>query len=123
MDGDRQIAGRDLDYRVALDVMGWSHDEGKPMTHYWHDPTGEYADLPFYSADGEAAGLVFEAMISLCQVRGDRGLTLRWFRDRCYVVAWTGIENIDADPVEAIASADTLPLAICRAALIWIQGG
>jgi hypothetical protein len=118
-----QDAGRDLDARVALEVMGWRREEFWPVSDVrsdqskpcesWYDASGKpalYHRPPEYSTDIAAAWAVVEKLraggwlVSLCDC-GPFG----W---RCALLS-TSPEVGDTPS----ASGDTPALAICRAAL------
>jgi hypothetical protein len=88
-------AGRELDQRVAIEVMGWTLYAGNRNYRQSGEP------VPDYSTDIAAAWLVVEALLA-------RGIYVcveyasgRW---NC----WAGTVNVHAE---------TAPLAICLAAL------
>lgn len=113
-------AGRELDAVVAEQVCGWTGV-------YWLDretPVGSHKPAPAqrvsnYSTDIAAAWLVVERMrlqgwhYSIDSHGAVTGNT------SCGFTRGTGVDQ----PMEAFgAEADTAPLAICRAALLAVQG-
>ena len=127
------VAGRELDALVAEKVMKlrviFDEDRYGEMHIWWAVPTDpgtvEEWDkfyLPAYSTDIAAAWQVIEHM-------KERGLTV-WFVSKEF--AWQEAPHWEAgltvEPcdsgwlpqIQALASAETAPLAICRAALMAV---
>ena len=113
-------AGRELDARIAIEVIGFnkrvvSKIDGLP-----------YAEVPHYSTRIQDAWLVAEKMVSLEPVWvGD---SHRWFTiDAPYVdcdVWYAGFRysiDYEGEGWDIEAKADTAPLAICLAALKAVE--
>src|SRR6266404_817961 len=109
MEMDSELkAGRALDAIIAEKVMGWERIEGDIATIWSLDNSAyDFQEVPKYSADIAAALQVYdkafgeELHICLRKIHGEWRVDRHWFEDGH----------------EAIASAPTLALAICRAAL------
>jgi hypothetical protein len=120
-------AGRELDARIARDVMGWTDQEG-----FWMERTpdglryrvAENWDEFQPSTDIRAAWNVVERMrprfpdASLA-VRLGAGDTGNWFCEFGIDYGWA--THGEGDEVVAVGEADTAPLAICYAALAAIM--
>lgn len=126
MGGIAMEAGRELDALIAEKVMGWSY---KP----YYNGGGEWVkdgrkvafggfdggSLPRYSTDIAAAWLVVEKMgnwhgfdflVQMLQPRGSNTYEAGWYE-----------QDYDGFQPRATGDADTVPLAICLAALKTID--
>jgi len=115
--------GKELDGLVAEKIMGWTYvrfpDGAMPKTKHWHDHTSKFVGpCPYYSTDIAAAFQVVEKLREhLHLVRMEDG---RWL---------VGHDNTEGYITEGIvdmrlfrsAVADTLPHAICLAALRVVE--
>lgn len=105
-----QLTGRELDAAVAERVMGWKRGDPKYGDMPWYPPgTGRYLgggrmDLPEFSADIAAAWEVVEHLAT-----PDEALMITYSKGT-WVVA--------VGSVEASATSESAPEAICRAALL-----
>ena len=114
-------AGFRLDEWVAEYVMGWKRGNPKRGEHAWKAPTAdpryggyrEVPNCPRYSADIGAAWDVVDAMYRRLSGRID----LTRLRHDLWVVTIGGLGSPPAWG-EVKATADTAPLAVCRAALL-----
>jgi len=115
-------AGRELDTRIAIKVMGWTRVERSttgiayPPRPSGFDPARHaYHSVPHYSTDIAAAWLVVERMkdngCSL-QLHWEAGRSRQWVADF--------VEESDEE-FTGEQLGDTAPLAICRAALAAVQ--
>lgn len=112
--------GRNLDAVIAP-VIGWvildktaiSPYEGRHSRH-----KGDDNWLPFFSESIEDAWSVVEAMR-----KKDFGFYLEWRQENSSEpLPWVLFSN-DAHEMEFCCAAETVPLAICRAALLASIGG
>ena len=125
MNADTIEAGRQLDELIAIKVLGFEKHEGWDEnsvgqrvddTHFIrfddNDIVVEYQawELPHYSTDIAAAWLVLEALAFYCEL-GKSTKEKNWIK----IFADKGSLRI----IEA--EADTMPLAICRAALKAVE--
>ena len=106
-----ESAGMDLDNKIAVMVMGYRDDGSWPHTGI-DEEGGQYDRCPLYSREIKPAWEVVEALRSRgvfidVQPRSDR-----W---DC-VVGWAGSEDEEIW-VTFCSTADSAPLAICRAAM------
>jgi hypothetical protein len=108
-------AGRELDFQIAIKLMGWTSGplapgvEPGPM-HHLVPPNfsgGEAPKVPHYSTDIAAAWL---AMDKLCELRGN-DLALERHSGGWSVMSEAGEHGTE------LAGAQTAPHAICLAAL------
>lgn len=120
MNIDEMQAGREMDALVAEKVMGWTTRFAKLCDYeplrVWSNGAVTYYDddLPRFSTYIAAAWMVVEkfkadgAMFSLDFGNGKNGFS-------CYIRM--NEKDKSGHSNEAFATADTAPLAICRAAL------
>jgi hypothetical protein len=111
------IASRELDALVAEKVMGWTEvsSRGMGIRHDWPKPIQDV--IPSYSANMNAAWKVVEKMAKLgywCQIRNE-------FEARGGPDCWAGFTphsttGWNGRP-DHWTQAETVPLAICLAAL------
>lgn len=100
--------GRELDMRIAEMVMNW-HAPTRRCPH-WYPKSDDLAmnilgpEVPNYSTDIAAAWEVVE------KLHEDFAFTCEYVGHLYVVQLWSNTKKV-------IASADTVPLAICRAAL------
>lgn len=122
-------AGREMDALIAEKVMGWKkigkiHPDLKcdligENPHYFYPPDGEFdkwMDLvPHYSTDANDMLLVSDNLKS-------RGFNARIeIQSGAHVTIWkTDMTEYGPEPINA--KADSIPLAICRAALLAVTG-
>jgi len=113
-------AGREMDALIAL-LLGWQVDE---LTAF--SPTGSRNSrhkgddnwLEYYSTDMTAAWQVVAKM----REKG-YGFYAEWRQDNASEpLPWALFSN-DAHELEFCAAAETMPLAICRAAYLTVMGG
>ena len=117
-DSDKEYeAGRELDALIAEKVMGWNRrGPGRHVSDYnnwWILPDGKSLN-PLRFCPSTDISAAWEVVLSLRNRWGTFTLVagLQW---HCY-------DNEDGNYVERMGSADTAPLAICRAALKAVQG-
>jgi|ERR1041385_845440 hypothetical protein len=124
MDVNQLEAGKQLDARVALEVLGWRHnaDYNNVEAHWslnifeWVDASGIATNiLPDFSTDISAAWKVVEKFPAIVIQRA----TSRDGTRSGYMCSLPLEANgREGQPVKSLnAEADTAPLAICRAAL------
>jgi hypothetical protein len=139
------VAGRDMDAAVALAVMGWR--DRMPLEtfgeHVARPPTasGLHARIPAYSTDPGAAWQVVEAM----RAKGWLVAVKAQAPGHAFIIPGTRSEYDDAEFArlvgagkvvcdmqymaepfkyrDAFCMADTMPEAVCRAALSALNGG
>ena len=133
---ERMPAGVDLDELVAKLAMGWPvylpedglHDGDTPRPHCcrWPTPGGDYERLMVYRPGGGGwwrpsgsvadAWEVVEAVSARVESHGWAAFHLTMHSDgscSCYFgTQWDGTGR-----------AETMPLAVCRAAALWAIGG
>jgi len=113
--------GPELDALVAEKVMGWVRGGGR-MTWIRQGPFAncdcpshdEAATVALYSTSISDAFEVVEKLYALSK----RGFMCNWLADFAYQGAWiASFYSMDPDTGDSDAEADTLPHAICLAAL------
>lgn len=115
---DEYEAGRELDALIAERVMEWRYEPRFPgdTTGYLVTPTERiiYEEWPAFSSDWGAAGLVMDRMAARRQYLWLSYQAVSYLRSGLmhWVVGFAAPERFQA-------TADTAPLAICRAALRW----
>ena len=132
MDVDKLEAGRELDALVAEKVMEWKRlnlreNKGFAIPEHqrqlWMIPVSGATtfDIPKWSTDWSAAGEVVDKLDSNWRVLIVQDLNGR--RWQC-VFEPPGVGAIDPEVPEGsvFANAETVPLAICRAALKVTEG-
>ena len=105
--------------------LGWKIKKPEDMVDplgfpYWHEDIGQTSELPSYSTDISAAWEVVE------EIGGKK--SRQWylctnfsseFDNQIYVQI---LDNVDeSENIICSATADTAPLAICRAALLSVE--
>jgi hypothetical protein len=116
-------AGREMDALIAEKLMGYVN--GRKCYRY-ADNSGDWwtTHIPHYSTDIEAAWEVLEKMRADCSGGGEpdyimlncyKELEPHWYCAKIWA-------HHDGDIPEVEATAETAPLAICRAALLAICG-
>lgn len=111
-------AGPELDRLVAEQIMGW--EEGRNFS-MWpeqgvHISVGD--GIGFFWRPSTDITAAWEVMTKLCElgmVPEVYGMWLTKKKNEWYIVLWYSVEDLTA---AARAKASTLPLAICRAALL-----
>lgn len=107
-------AGRELDARIAEEVMGYRRAEAAPPRHYTNPDAPEYHQpTPHYSTRIYDAWLVVEKLSRV-------GRTIAVVNESCgeHSVCIRDLNRVtDEYEVVAAEEADTAPLAICLAAL------
>ena len=105
---DEMEAGRELDALVAEQILGWEREERRKSSYlpwpHWVAPNGTaFIELPRFSEDVGEAWEVVEKLKMRCGYSHGRGDPF----------AMLECEKSDT----LVVYADTVPLAICRAAL------
>ena len=113
-------AGRELDERVAAEVMGWTFvtfpDGVCPEVKHWHREDGEHVALPGFSTSIAAAWRVVEKLNGAgFSVYVGKSPTAQTWDVRGWKEARAGSREHEGS--HFIEHADTAPLAICLAAL------
>lgn len=112
-------AGRELDALVAVHIMGWQPDNiygarGQLAGQWIYTPEGNISDIPHYSTDIAAAWQVVEKLRERSFYSSYTDLSLDTGK------GWYSWHFHDHRPLSAYSSdatASTVPLAICLAAL------
>lgn len=107
-----EMTGLELREACAIEVMGWTRDEDG-----WDDHGRLVVDEPWFESSIEAAFQVVEKMRERgywCEMRND-------FTKAARADCWAGFTPLGVTGWNGVPDnwtcADTLPLAICRAAL------
>lgn len=125
-------AGRELDAMVAEKVMGWKRmrwcdwkqDERTSLTYSWHDVDGKMVKLAENSDDYEDPRPAWSPSTSIAdawevveKLSGREKLPMRVQIDNGYDKPWVVTISSWKTGQEWHGESESLPLAICRAAL------
>lgn len=114
---DKELEGRRLDAMVASTVMGWERTERTGLR--WNDSNSIPRPLPHYSTDIAAAFLVIDKLHEQywvgIQIPGGKRSDGDEFEVSLYSDYW------EQETPRFVAVAETIPLAICRAALTAME--
>ena len=130
-----ELSGRELDFAIWYDVMAYPKerevksiglDHGPDRQHKTYEAAyADWAKIPAFSSDWEAARLVVEKVNAV----EEKDLTFRMAQNWCGCGWSVEIEEdrlSDGTPREdwevGYGQGETLPEAICRAALAWARG-
>jgi hypothetical protein len=115
-------AGRELDVMVAEKVMGWrwpvSADRGSPLgvRDHWRDDANKTVylpeQLPYFSNDDASAWQVVDEL-------HHQGLKVTVVVDSYSDTVLANIKKLNRTIADATAS--TMPLAVCQAALMALE--
>jgi len=111
-------AGPQLDLLIAERVMGWSEGKHFEVGDFGVVKLGEVIDIWSPSTDIAAAWEVTTKLCELGIVPEVYGMWLTKKKNEWYIVLWYSVEDLTA---AARAKAPSLPLAICRAALLAVM--